>query len=71
MESTKKATPTLEAHSVRLDPELWQIVVRDARRLRLAPSDYLRRRIEDAFSFTPEVYKMTAQDQNAIVELLP
>lgn len=66
-----KPTPLLEAHTVRLDPELWAVVVRDARRLRLAPSDYLRRRIEDAFSFTPEVYKMNRLDPDEIIEVLP
>jgi hypothetical protein len=39
----------------RVHPELRERIWREARAVRLRPTDYLRRRVEDAFGFDPDV----------------
>lgn len=51
-------TTTLQSRGVRLHPKLWARIEREAKSLRLKPTDYLRRKVEDAFSFDPEVQDM-------------
>lgn len=44
-----------KSRGLRLHPALWEQITREAKSVRLKPSDYLRRRIEDAFDFDPDV----------------
>lgn len=43
------------SRGLRLHPNLWRHIDREAKSLRLKPTDYLRRRVEDAFGFDPDV----------------
>lgn len=55
---------TLQTMSIRLHPVLKQSIEREARKLRLKPSDFLRRRIEDAFAFDPDDRKWSDTDED-------
>lgn len=45
----------MEARGVRLHPALWERIDQAAKVVRLRPTDYLRRVIEDALSFDRDV----------------
>lgn len=45
---------TMESRGLRLHPALWEAIEREAKQVKLRPTDYLRRRIEDFFSFDPD-----------------
>lgn len=55
-------TVRMESKGIRLHPKLWERIEREARSLRLKPSDYLRRKIEDAFIFDSEVQNMPTRE---------
>jgi len=52
---------TMESRGLRLHPALWNAIEREAKLAKLRPTDYLRRRIEDAFSFDPDVHIVPIQ----------
>ena len=54
--------PRMESKGVRLHPALWEQIEREAKRARLKSTDYLRRRIEDAFEFDPDGHKMPVHE---------
>lgn len=52
------ANEVLKAGGVRLYPALWARIHREAKAAKLRPGDFLRRRIESAFDFDPEVQEI-------------
>lgn len=48
----------LKSRGIRLHPALWSRIDREAKSLRIRPTDYLRRKVEDCFHFDPDVPNM-------------
>ena len=46
-----------ESRGLRLHPALWELIDEEARSVKLKTTDFLRRKIEDAFAFDPDVQK--------------
>lgn len=44
-----------ESRGLRLHPALWEQIDNEARSVKLKTTDFLRRKIEDAFLFDPDV----------------